>query len=444
VRSRPLRISVLVLALALVAPTAARANGRFPKAQQIVTVPGSEGKIVFLRATFGVLVSRDAGVTWSWLCEQAMGFSGTWDPPIAATKDGRLWIGLPDGLSSTADGCSVTRVPELAGEQVVDLATEPAGDRVVVVTSTPGKPAHVWRRPTATAPFARLGAGVTGKSFDTVEVAPSKPSRVYATAAPVGGGRRAHLFRSDDGGATLTELDVPLAHDGRLFVSAVDPSDPDRLFVRHTNELGTDLLVSKDGGATFTSVLKTKTSMFGFAGTADGTTYFAGAGDAVEGTFRSRDRGVTWEPASKTSVLCLFADGPRVFACSNPYTRGGWAVAVSTDAAGTFRPLAAFDDVKGPLACDAGAGAACAGLWGEVRASVVSPAKAAASATPALDDASAVPSTSLADTGAPDAGVAPTKRACDCDLPGTRGGSPAYVLAMLLALALAARRLDRS
>ena len=432
----------LLLALLVLAPPVARANGRFPKAQQIVTVPGSDGKTVFLRATFGVLVSRDAGATWSWLCEQAMGFSGTWDPPIAATKDGRLWIGLPDGLSSTtADGCDVARVPELAGEQVVDLATEPAGDRVVVVTSTPGKPSHVWRRPTASAPFARLGLGVPGKSFDTVEVAPSKPTRVYATAAPLGGGRRAHLFRSDDGGATLTELDVTLAHDGRLFISAVDPKDPDRIFVRHTNELGTDLLLSKDGGASFTSVLQTKTSMFGLAGTADGVTYFAGAGDAAEGTFRSRDRGVTWEPASKTSVLCLFADGAHVFACSNPFTRGGWAVAVSTDAAGTFRPLAAFDDVKGPLACDAGAGAQCAALWGDVRASVVSPAKPAS--TPAPSSASAP--LRATDAGASDANV-PPKRACDCDLasPRPRGGSSVYVLAMLLAVVLAARRLDRT
>ncbi len=429
---------VLLVCFLLFFSMPARANGRFPKAQQIVTVPGSDGKTVFLRATFGVLVSRDAGATWSWICEQAMGFSGTWDPPIAATRDGRLWSGLPDGLSSTQDGCDVIRVPELTGESVVDLTTEPGGDRVVVVTSTPGKPAFVWRRPNAKAPFARLGAGVTGVSFDTVDVAPSKPTRVYATAAPVGGGKRAHLFRSDDGGATLDELDVKLEKDGRLFLSAIDPKDPDRLFVRHTNESGTDLLLSADGGKTFVSVLKTKSSMFGFAAAVDGASYFAGAGDPIEGVFRSRDRGATWEAASKTSVLCMFADGPRVFACSNPYTRGGWAVAVSTDAATTFRPLAAFDDVKGPLACEAGAGATCASLWGEVRAAVVAPPRAVPSM--AID---AAPPKDAA-TEAPSAGAAlPAKRACGCGATG-RGGASAIGFALLLALAAAARKLDRS
>jgi hypothetical protein len=430
----PSRFGPLVAAaLTLLVSGSAAANGRFPKAQQIVTVPGSDGRTVLLRATFGVLVSRDAGATWSWICEQAIGFSGTWDPPIAATRDGRVWLGLPDGLSSTRDGCDVARAPELAGEIVVDLAMEPDGERVVVVTSTPGKPAYVWRRTTAKAPLVRLGAGVTGVTFDTVDVAPSLPARLYATAAPVGGGRRAHLFRSDDGGTTLRELDVHLAQDGRLFLSAIDPKDADRIFVRHTSESGTDLLLSKDGGSSFAVVLHTKTSMFGFAATAGGGSYYAGAGGADEGMFRSRDRGVTWEPASKTSVLCLFADGPSLFACSNPYTRGGWAIAVSNDGATSFRPLAGFGDVRGPLACEAGAGAACGALWDEVRAQIVAPQPTAP-----------VASAESVDAGDVDAGAAglPAKRACGCGA-GARGGSSATAFGLLLALAALGRRLDR-
>jgi hypothetical protein len=72
-RFRPL----VAAAFTLLLTGSAAANGRFPKAQQIVTAPGSGGKTIFLRATFGVLVSRDAGATWSWICEQAIGFSGT-------------------------------------------------------------------------------------------------------------------------------------------------------------------------------------------------------------------------------------------------------------------------------------------------------------------------------------------------------------------------------
>jgi hypothetical protein len=426
----------LLTLFALYTPSRAQANGRFPKAEGIVTVPGGDGRAMALVATFGVLWSKDGGASWRWICEPALGFSGTWDPPVVMTKDGRLWVGLPDGLRVTTDGCDAREIPELHGELVADLSLEPGGERVVAVTSTPDKPAFVWRQK-ANGVYARLGKGVERFAFDTIDVAASDESRVYATAAPVaGGGRRAHFFRSKDGGATLEELDVALEKDGRLFLSAIDPKAPDRVFVRHANELGTDLLVSADGGRSFKRVLHTASSMFGFAASADGGAYWAGAGDAAEGIFRSRDRGETWEVASRTSVLCLHADGPRLFACSNPYTKGGWAAAVSTDGASTFHPLASFDEVAGPIACAKGAGAQCVALWPDVRAQITSQGK------PEGTEAEP-PSPSAAPSSAPSI-APPAKRACGCAAHGPSEPGAA-TLALLTVLALAARRrLDRA
>ena len=135
--------SALTLAF-LYTPPEARAYGRFPKAQSIVLPAGGDGSVIFLRATFGILVSRDMGKTWHWLCEQALGFSSTWDPPLAATRDGRLWVGLTDGAHATLDGCAVEDVPSLKGETLTgshgrwkrrsragrELATRQAGVRV--------------------------------------------------------------------------------------------------------------------------------------------------------------------------------------------------------------------------------------------------------------------------------------------------------------------------
>ena len=82
----------------------ALANGRFPSAQQLaLSPPGGDPNLVVLRTTFGIVVSRDAGKSWSWICERALGFTGEWDPPLAVTKDGRIWVGLSDGLRSTAN-----------------------------------------------------------------------------------------------------------------------------------------------------------------------------------------------------------------------------------------------------------------------------------------------------------------------------------------------------
>ncbi len=70
-------------------PATAAANGRFPDADQLVIDPADPTRLV-LRATFGMLQSMDAGVTWTWLCEQVIGYGGMDDPPIAITGDGTL------------------------------------------------------------------------------------------------------------------------------------------------------------------------------------------------------------------------------------------------------------------------------------------------------------------------------------------------------------------
>ncbi len=420
-------------------PTRARANGRFPKAQAIATVPGAAAGAearVYLRATFGVLVSRDGGKTFAWLCEQALGFSSTWDPPIAVTRDARLWVALTDGLRVTRDGCDVADVPALKGELVADLATDARGERVFLITSTPGKPAHVWRSTPGGAgkgeTFERLGKGVSRVRFDTVEVAPSKPARLYLTGVPEGSGPRARFFRSDDGGATLIETKPTLPNDGRLFVSAVDARDPDRVFVRQLHDKGSDVLLSTDGGATFRSVLHMAGAMFGFAHADDGVTYWAGSGDPKEGIWRSRDRGEHWEAAAKAGVMCLHADGPRLFACSNPYVPGGYAIGVSTDRGDTMTPLATFDAVTGPVACDGGS--KCAAPWPETRAAVATSANMASTADVAPSDA---PTSAAASVEGVDASAkpAPARATCGCR---AAGGPTAPHLAWLLAPALVA------
>ena len=58
-----------VAALLLVVPAReARANGRFPAANQLAHSP-TDPKLFVLRTTFGILVSHDAGASWDWVCE---------------------------------------------------------------------------------------------------------------------------------------------------------------------------------------------------------------------------------------------------------------------------------------------------------------------------------------------------------------------------------------
>src|SRR6185436_18884948 len=79
------RCAAAATLLAALAPaSAARANGRYPLATQIIAAP-SDAAYMALRSTFGVLQTFDGGATWSWVCEQAAGYGDIQDPSIALT-----------------------------------------------------------------------------------------------------------------------------------------------------------------------------------------------------------------------------------------------------------------------------------------------------------------------------------------------------------------------
>ena len=373
--------SLAFLTITLVCSTGlARANGRFPSAQAIVTVPHSDGATVFLRATFGVLVSRDAGKSWRWMCERALGYDGMWDPPIAATRDGRLWVGLERGLSSTVDGCLVEPTVELNGETVKDLTVDPSGDILYVLTGAPDKRGALWRK-VGQAKAERLGPTPEGFNPMTLEVAPSKPTRIYVSGQSTGS-IRGQLVYTEDAGKTYVGGKNELTTEGPFFIADVDPKNAERVLVRHLHTTGSDVLLTTDGGKTLTNVLTMKSAMYGFAKSADGSTYWAGSGLPEHGLFQSKDRGVHFEHVSAKGVLCLNAapDG-RLLVCENPLQKGTPALSVSTDEGKTLMPLAQFADVKGPVSC-AGANV-CTEAWPAQQATLSPRAgAAAASATP--------------------------------------------------------------
>jgi hypothetical protein len=421
-------LSLALVTIVLVCSTGvASANGRFPQAQAIVTVPGSDGATVFMRTTFGILVSRNAGKSWKWICERALGYTGTWDPPIAATRDGRLWVGLERGIVATRDGCAVETSTALAGELIRDLTTDPTGETLWAVTGAPDKRGAVWRL---------AGAAGGGGSWEqmgllpenihpmTLEVAPSRSSRIYVTAQPYGE-IRGWLWKSDDAGKTFTVEKNDLAHVGPLFIAAIDPKDPNRVLLRHLHTTGSTVLVTTDAGKTFKETLSMNSAMYGFTRSADGLTLYAASGLAVDGIFRSTDGGEHFERMANHGVLCLHdAPGGRLFICENPFTLGAQAIALSTDQGRTVTPIATFSDVEGPIACAAGPNkGACADSWAETLAQFTSPRDGGAR------DGSTRP-------GAP-----PTRKSCGCEVVGATSRSPdhAWLTAGLIPLVLWAR-----
>ena len=242
-RKWPIGIALSIL----LACSSASANGRFPQAQVIESVPGTDGQKLFMRTTFGILETVDGGKSWHWICEKALGYEGQWDPPIAVTKDGRLWVGLDHGLASTVDGCLVDTASELEGNTVKDLTTDGTGEILFAITGKPGVPSAVWRR-SLDGKWQRLGSkSLETLNLLTIEVAPSKPSRIYVAGEPYDT-IRGRLYRSDDGGQTFVGTTNDEKPNGPFFIATVDPKNPDTVFLRHLHANGSELLVTIDAG----------------------------------------------------------------------------------------------------------------------------------------------------------------------------------------------------
>ncbi len=373
-------LTALTLLSALALPLASSANGRFPAAQFVTIGPGDRDDHLALRTTFGVIVSRDRGASWTWLCEEFFEYgTGTpWDPPVAwggADAGAPLFVGIPAGLTRTLDGCTAPRLAEAARDFTGDVTTSADGRTVLWVSSNGTGPNRVLRSTDGGATFVTGATIAPGTLPLTIEVAGDGARRVYVTAVTLVGDRAVFL-RSDDGGDHFTDVPLDLRGGRDAWLAGVDRTNPDVVYVRSSLPGddagvpgGTLLLRSTDGGAHFEELTRTQGSMLGFARSDDGRTLWVGGPDARDRLRRSTDGGRTFTRVSDVEVLCLRFHADALYVCA-PYTTAGWALGRSSDGGEHITPLLRFDSLTGPPACPATAtGAAfCAARWPAVRA----------------------------------------------------------------------------
>jgi hypothetical protein len=355
--------TVVAAILGLAAP--ARANGRYPAAGQIVVDPSDPAHIV-VRATYGLVTTRDGGAHWAWTCEQGIGFSGEEDPAIAVTSDGSVIAGIAEGLfAAHGDGCAWAPALALAQRPTLDVSdvrATPSSALAIAWRSLQDTTTQLWRSSDDAVTWTQAGADLpAGFSGVTVDAAPSDPMHVV-----VSGGfadTTAGLAISADGGSTWTPVVVPGTVALRPpYLSAVDPTSPGTLYVRAPGETADALLVTRDGGATWTTAFQGQGGLFGFALSPDGATVLVGG--TKDGVWRASTSDLAFHKVSPLGVLCLAWAAVGVYACADEPT-AGFTVGLSTDEGATFAPVMHRRDLAGPLACDAGTtvGASCPSLW---------------------------------------------------------------------------------
>ncbi|HEY4104806.1 MAG TPA: sialidase family protein [Polyangiaceae bacterium] len=398
----------------------ARANGRFPNAEQLREV--APGQVV-VSGTYGLLVSGNS-TDFEFVCESALfgkSLMGSWvDPLLETLPDGTILSGSLNGLRLSRDrGCSfqsdwslphdpafIPPDPSATGKTgtVVDLC--PAYDSthgaiaLTTITNSDGSTLeHQLYHTTDNAKtWSALGVPIPTSMVRvvlTVDVAPSDPTHIYVSGNFTG---KNILVVSEDSGATWTphELMVDDSADvGGLYIAAISPTDPKRVYMRVNRQSQADdgsttwddsLLVTDDEGMTSRDVLREQAALLAFALSPDGTTVLAGFGDPVVAPIVVDSDVVGLYSASSDALTftqkipnfypsCLRWTSDALYACakeSDPlgltagetdFHVGVYQGAGVPSALSDFTVLTKLKDVRGPLPLASGMPSSCETEW---------------------------------------------------------------------------------
>lgn len=358
-----------VIAAATLLPIAspARANGRFPESNQIAFA-AHDPDLVLLRVTFGLLVSHDRGRTFQWVCEQSIGYSGVEDPMYTVTPSNAIVGTTFQGLSVSRDnGCGWTFARGALEDQVfIDLTSNPNDAKNVVVFASSYDreddagayyfSSKLWETKDEASTFEQLGQPLDPALLGyTVDLTKGDPNRIYVTAVRKPGvAPEGVLLVSKDHGATWEEEAVPLINGERaLFVAAVDPTNPERVYLRTSNMVDKPTrLVLRDRDAAAGTAATQRTlhtalgGLLGFALAPDGSKVFIGG--PKDGILVAETKDYVFQQKSSLETQCLALSPEGLWACSTE--RSGFAAGLSRDDGVTFEPRLRFCDIPGPIA----------------------------------------------------------------------------------------------
>jgi len=371
-RSASVMVVAIVLAVAALAASAssARAHGRLPESAQIVFHP-TDPDTVIVRTTFGLLLTRDGGDTWRWMCPVALQLRATEDATVAIMDSGAFVIATFGGFERSVGGCVWSYPdPALQDSIVIDLAKHPVDPAsLLVVTSNGGVPNQVLRSTDDGLTFTPLGTPIDRILFETISVAPSDPMRVYLSGIATDmTPREAYVLRSTDGGESFESLPFTLeTTDRSIFLLDIDPVVPDRVLLQVWSTDADDRIVlSENGGSTWTEVLRMP-DVVGFARSPDGSTIWAGG--LTAGLWRSMDGGRTFAQINPTIRVGGLAAREGELWVWGLQAANGFAVGKSTDGGMTFEAVMTYGDIGGILECDATSqvGMTCPAWWPDLQ-----------------------------------------------------------------------------
>ena len=382
-----MRCLVLVGAL-LAASATVLANGRAPLTNGIFLRPGDDHSL-YLRTTFGLLISHDDGCTFHWVCEKAIGYGGEFDPKYSIATDGTIFATTFTGLRVSRDnGCTWTTATSqgpvndpgrIADIWIDAIDMSPSGD-VWVATAESAKPNDVFKSSDNGVTFTPQGLQSPIIWWKSIRIAKSDPQRIYVTGYQVAATAQAHVRRSNNGGQSWTTVPVPsnvqYGATPIVYVTAVDPANPDHVYFTSVGAgnppNGDRVYRSLDAGGTWTEVVATNDPVRDIAIRSNHTALIA---TLANGTYESTAMDSTFAKIGtikanaqdinppKLGCLAVKPDG-TLLGCGANWQPDYMALGRAQNPL-AFQKLFRFVDLAGPVDCPAGTTEAdmCAPMW---------------------------------------------------------------------------------
>jgi hypothetical protein len=165
------------------------ANGAFPDSEKLL-LPADRPEEIVLGTNFGLVLSEDAGVTWTWTCEQTASSGASFYADSASPAD-RIFAVGPGGLGRSDDGGCSWHIQTLDPAQdgvVVDAFPDPTDARriyeIISVSGSRTVPDRVFLSEDGGETLGKLVfSAPLGATLTSVESARSDPRTIYLAFA---------------------------------------------------------------------------------------------------------------------------------------------------------------------------------------------------------------------------------------------------------------------
>jgi photosystem II stability/assembly factor-like uncharacterized protein len=366
----------MMVPIASLLPLLVLGHGAYPLAYQMVERPGSPTHLA-AGTSFGLVLSDDDGASWTWVCEEAIGYGTGLTPVWYVSPDGALFgAGFKGMFVSRDHGCTWIAAPEFADAGASDIADN--GTALFATSQKYGSQNGVWRSSDNGMVWAPLSVSSDAEFYTSVRFAPSRPQRLYVGEWWFMPSPTEALYWSDNGGDSFTRVDVtqtlpPVPQPdggmapvgGAFYVRAVGATDPDLIYAVVVLSDGSNtcfVIRSPDRGQTWSLLLKTADLVGSMAVSPDGKTIYVGTAMKL---YVSTNSGASFTPLDRpTKQSCADLYGDHLYACGWPEL-DGYGVGRASGGSMDFQPFLTWARITGAASCDAttAVGSTCPGLF---------------------------------------------------------------------------------